>query len=275
MRVQRALLGGLLGALLVLSGTGLAVGAPLGSSAAAASAPTNDSAGGAQTIQVPGTVTLAMAGAQATDEDRAFAQSCGQGGVGPTVWVAFTAQDAARIWLNGRPSRTPVVMAAFAGTPQASSQLGCGVDNLWLDVVAGQQYYVMLGTLPAVTYPYLTISAEDVTGIPAPSASVTVDRIAVRDSRSGLTKISGTRTCDAGVAELNVRVSQRTATSTFGVVPSPCVAGVSTWSVTTYGTALRRGDANVTATLAVVSSGGQTVADNTTTVWVRNGRLRA
>jgi uncharacterized protein DUF6299 len=178
----------------------------LGSTPAlAAGPPSNDKIAGATTITaLPFSDTVDTTKANTDADETAAGQPCrdfGAPAIEKAVWYRYTAPSDVTLLVDTSASSYTTGIAAYSGTPSASTFLTCAPSRLTISVAAGQTVYLMIfGDQPGSPGGTLRISVQEAP--PPPEVSLTVDPVGTFDPKSGNATVSGTVTC-TGVADFS------------------------------------------------------------------------
>jgi hypothetical protein len=234
--------------------------------ALAAGPPSNDKIAGATTITaLPFSDTVDTSKANTDAEETAAGQPCrdfGAPAIEKAVWYKYTASSDVTLRVDTSASSYTTGIAAYSGTPSASTFMTCAPGRLTISVAAGQTVYLMIfGDQPGSPGGTLRISVEEAP--PPPVVSLTVDPVGTFDSQSGSATISGTVTC-TGVADfggINGDLTQtvgRFTISGFFFSQFTCDGTTQTWTATVTSSNGRfgGGQATVRATAFACNSSG-------------------
>jgi hypothetical protein len=189
-----------------------------------------------------------------------------EGITGATVWYSFTPTTDQRVYATSQASLTSETsLALYTGTPDALTQIACGVfpPQFQWDAQAGMTYYLQIGTFGSLgLFDLLVQPAFRIT-------SFSVSQTAVFKKHQ--VTVSGTVSCNyrlGGVA-VSGTVTQKTSTGDFSTDFISCPAsGSVTWSASVLSTTKRAftgGPAIITAT-ASGWLGGPTLSPDEQTI---------
>jgi hypothetical protein len=232
-------------------------------SMAQAAAPSNDDIANA-------TVVTGVPFTDATNNEEATGEPDAACGLAATVWYQFTPTESAFLGFSTAGSDFEAAVAVYSGTPGNLTYVGCNYSQVAANVIAGESYYVAVGTCcfndPGQVGPGGNI-VFNIQELPPPvsSITVTVDRRATV-TNFGVVTMSGTVTCDqpayAYIQPTVTQRFQRQLAQGTGYASTPCGPTATMWTAqVTSQTATIFGPGNATV------SGYASASDNYTSVY--------
>jgi hypothetical protein len=209
--------------------------------------PANDELSGATPLTLNTTVTQDTSDATSSPTDPTYCTGFTQSN---TVWFSFTATESQRLELDASGSNYGVNLTALTDLGSGLAVIACGGSYrpMRFDATAGKTYFFMAGG-------YYSAGLLQLTLRPGPVMTVTIDPTGTVD-RQGVADVSGTLSCNRGIALTRLDVTLRQRVSKTLVIEGSktfyplCPTTPAPWSATIIGTngPFTKGQAEVFAT---------------------------